>query len=94
MPIKIRLGPPKQPQSTETPQKTRRKLTPRRLPLQISLDQPGRVRVGHMLMLLSTSHATFYRKMAQGIYPKPDGHDGHDGRPYWRTETVRDLLSK
>ncbi len=92
MPITIHRGPPKQTLSTGTPQAIRRKHTSRRLPLQLSLDQPGRVRVGHMLELLSTSHATFYRKMKQGIYPKPDGHDGK--RPYWRTDTVRDLLSK
>lgn len=92
MPITIRRGPPKQTQSAGTPQTTHRKRTPRKLPLKISLDQPGRVRVGHMLELLSTSHATFYRKMKEGIYPGPDGYDGP--RPYWRTETVRELLSQ
>ena len=92
MPITIHRGPSKKTQSTGTPQTIRRKSTPRRLPLQISLDQPGRVRVGHLLELLSTSHATFYRRVAEGVYPKPDGYDGK--RPYWRTDTVRELLSQ
>jgi predicted DNA-binding transcriptional regulator AlpA len=74
------------------PATIRTKRPPRRLPLKISLDEPGRVRVGHLLELLSTSHATFYRRVAQGIYPKPDGYDGK--RPYWRTDTVKELLSR
>jgi hypothetical protein len=54
-----------------------------------SLDQPGRLRVAHMLILLAVAHATFYSGIKVGKYPKPDGNDG---RPFWKTNTVRTFL--
>jgi len=56
----------------------------------ISLDQPGRLRVGHLLSLCSISHTKLYDGLKTGRYPKPDGYDGK--MPYWRTETIRQLL--
>jgi hypothetical protein len=60
------------------------------LPLTISLHQPGRLRVGHLMNLLSISHATLYARLLTGAIPKPDGKDGK--RPFWKTSTVRSLL--
>jgi len=56
----------------------------------VSLDQPGRLRVGHLLTLLSISSPTLYARINAGLIPKPDGHDG---RPYWNTTTVRAYLA-
>jgi len=55
----------------------------------ISLDQPGRLRVAHMLALLAVSHASFYNGLKVGKYPKPDGNDG---RPFWKTLTAKVFL--
>jgi len=55
----------------------------------ISLDQPGRLRVTHMLALLAVSHASFYNGLKDGKYPKPDGNDG---RPFWKTQTAKAFL--
>lgn len=60
-------------------------------PLLISLDQPGRIRVGNWLALLNIGHSTFYAKRRLGEIPQPDGLDK---RPYWNTDTVRDFLSR
>ena len=59
-------------------------------PLEISLDQPGRVRIKHWLAFLGIRHPTFYTKRWQSLMPPPDGHDP---RPYWRTETVKAFLA-
>ena len=59
------------------------------LPL-FTLEMTARVRVKHMLALLSVAHSTFYAGIQTGRYPKPDGHDGKF--PYWKTSTVRDFL--
>ncbi|WP_343618684.1 hypothetical protein [Ralstonia sp.] len=56
----------------------------------ISLDQPGRLRVANVMALLGVSHATLYKGMKAGRYPLPDGHDGV--RPYWKTATIREFL--
>ena len=56
----------------------------------ISLDQPGRLRVAHLLSLLSVSHSTLYAGIKSGRYPKPDGIDGKI--PFWNTSTIRLLL--
>lgn len=56
----------------------------------ISLDQPGRLRVAHVLALLSISHSTLYAGMRMHRYPRPDGFDGK--LPFWNTETIRDFL--
>ena len=58
---------------------------------QISLDQPGRLRVAHLLCLLSVSHATFYKRLKSGVYPPPDGRDGK--MPFWLTATMRTYLA-
>lgn len=59
-------------------------------PPTISLDQPGRLRVAHLLSLLSVSHSTLYAGIKSGRYPKRDGTDGKI--PYWKTSTIRLLL--
>lgn len=56
----------------------------------IPLDQPGRLRVAHVLALLGIKHATLYEGMRRNRYPKPDGRDGRI--PYWNTETIRRFL--
>ena len=58
----------------------------------ISLDQPGRLRVAHVLSLLGISHSHFYAQKRLGRYPKPDGHDGT--LPYWNTATIKTFLAK
>ena len=58
--------------------------------LQISLNEPGRLRVAHLLGLVGVSHSTLYSGLKSGRYPAPDGHDGR--LPYWNTETVRQFL--
>lgn len=55
----------------------------------ISLGQPGILRVGHLLTLLSLNSTKFYKRLNAGLIPKPSGNDG---RPYWTTEVVRKLL--
>lgn len=64
----------------------------------ISLEQPGRLRVAHLQALLSISHTTIYQRIKTGLLPKPDGWDlpdrpeGKQGRPYWKTSTIRSFL--
>ncbi len=77
--------------------KTRKKLATRqrghvmpRMP-EISLDGPGWLRSANVLALFGISHSTLYERLRTGEFPKPDGRDG--GRNYWRTETIRKLLS-
>lgn len=57
---------------------------------EISLEEPGRLRVAHLLALLGISHSTLYAGLKSGRYPPFDGRDG--GIPYWRTSTVRTFL--
>lgn len=56
----------------------------------IDLEQPGRIRTGHLMTLFSISHSTLYNRIRSGKLPKPDGNDGN--RPYWNTETIRQAL--
>ena len=56
----------------------------------IRIDQPGRLRVGNLLALFGVCHATFYARLKQGLYPKPDGYDGR--LPFWKTATVKAFL--
>lgn len=56
----------------------------------ISLDEPGWLRVGHLLWLLTISHSTLYTGLKTGRYPPPDRKDGV--RPVWHTSTVRALV--
>jgi hypothetical protein len=60
------------------------------LPVPHELGDLKRLRVGHLMSLLSISHATLYARLLTGTIPKPDGKDGK--RPYWKTSTVRALL--
>jgi hypothetical protein len=61
----------------------------RPLPITLDLNAPGLLRVGHCLTLFAVSHSSFYRGLGTK-YPKPDGDDG---RPYWKTETIRNVLT-
>lgn len=58
----------------------------------IDLQQPGRLRAGHLMTLFSVSHSTLYNRIRSGLIPKPDGNDG--ARPFWKTETVRQVLQQ
>ncbi|QOL50231.1 hypothetical protein [Massilia litorea] len=58
----------------------------------IDLQQPGRLRAGHLMTLFSVGHSTLYNHIRAGLIPQPDGADG--ARPYWKTETVRLALQK
>lgn len=58
----------------------------------ISLDQPGRLRVAHVLSLLGVSHSHFYAQKRLGRYPKADGRDGTI--PYWNTATIKAFLTQ
>jgi len=56
----------------------------------ISLEQPGRLRVAHLMSLFSVSHSTLYAGIKSGRYPKADGKDGNF--QFWNTETIRQFL--
>ncbi len=57
---------------------------------EISLNEPGRLRVAHLQALLGgISHSAFYARLRDDRVPPPDGRDP---RPYWRTETVKQFL--
>ena len=57
----------------------------------IDFDKPGWLRVGHLMTAFSISHSTLYKHIKHGQIPSPDGHIGK--RPFWRTETIRAVLS-
>lgn len=57
---------------------------------EISLEEPGRLRVAHLLALFGICHSTLYAGLKSGRYPPCDGWDG--GIPFWRTSTVRTFL--
>jgi predicted DNA-binding transcriptional regulator AlpA len=60
------------------------------LPIQnLDLNQPGRLRVGHLMTLFSVSHSSIYKRLADGRIPPPDGRDP---RLYWLTSTIRDAV--
>ena len=79
-----------------TPRKKYLTHTKPRAPV-IRLDQPGRLRVAHMLAILGVSATTFYEGLkpepgqTATRYPKPDGYDGK--LPYWNTATINKFLS-
>lgn len=54
-------------------------------PLPMPLDQPGRLRLGHLMYLYGCTHTTIYNKIKRGTIPPPDDHDP---RPYWLTSTI------
>ena len=70
---------------------TRRNQRGHSKPLMVTIDlnQPGRLRVGHLMSLFATSHSKLYVLLRRGEIPPPDGNDG---RPYWNTSTVRPCL--
>ncbi|MDP9586028.1 UNVERIFIED_ORG: hypothetical protein J2791_005343 [Burkholderia contaminans] len=59
---------------------------------QISLHEPGFIRVAHFQALLGDlSHSAFYARLKLKRIPPPDGRDP---RPYWKTSTVREFLER
>jgi predicted DNA-binding transcriptional regulator AlpA len=56
----------------------------------IDLTQPGRLRIAHLLKLFAISRTTLHDRVASGVIPKPDGHDGR--MPYWLTSTIRPFM--
>lgn len=78
-----------QDKSSKSTQRNRRGHTKPRAPV-IGLDQPGRLRVAHLLALFSCSHATLYSRLRDGRYPKQDGYDGRF--PYWNCATIKSFL--
>jgi hypothetical protein len=60
------------------------------LPLPHELNDLRRLRVGHVMSLLSISHATLYARLQTGTIPPPDGRDGR--RPFWKVSTIKTLL--
>lgn len=66
-----------------------RAILPRPLPM--PLDQPGRLRIGHLMYLYGRSHQSIYTGLKKGLIPQPDGRDP---RPYWLTSTIRPQFEK
>jgi predicted DNA-binding transcriptional regulator AlpA len=58
----------------------------------IDLNQPGRVRVGHMMTFYGISHSSVYAHLKKGLLPPPDGFICR--RPYWLTSTIKADLEK
>ena len=58
----------------------------------VDLDQPGRLRVGHLMTLYGLSHSSIYAHLRRQTLPPPDGVIAN--RPYWRTETIKADLQK
>jgi hypothetical protein len=69
----------------------------------IAFDQPGILRVGHLMTAFSLSHSGLYQGMKVGQIPQPDGYYGGQAdpdlpnkktrrTPYWHTSTIRPLL--
>lgn len=56
------------------------------------LNQPGRVRVGHLMSLYGLSHSSIYAHLRKKLLPPPDGAIA--GRPYWWPETIKADLAK
>jgi hypothetical protein len=55
------------------------------------LNQPLRLRVGHLQTLYGLSHSAVYVHLKKGLIPPNDGAVGR--RRYWRTDTIRAALS-
>ena len=58
----------------------------------VSLDQPARLRVGHLMTLYGLSHSSIYAHLRKKLIPEPDGVIS--GRSYWRTDTIRKDLER
>ena len=50
---------------------------------------PSRVRMGHLVTLLSRSSSSLYVDIREGKLPPPDGNDG---RPFWKASTVEKVI--
>ena len=59
------------------------------LPVHFNIRDPGRCRIGHLLTLLQISHSKYYAELKAGKIPPPDGNDG---RPWWRNETISQIV--
>lgn len=55
----------------------------------IPLDQPGRLRIAHLLAIFAINKTTYYNRRNAGHLPLPDGNDG---RPFYNTSTIRPLV--
>jgi hypothetical protein len=76
-------------------QKRRTNGNTRPLTLMPPLDQPGRLRKGHLMVLLGIGSTTLRNRLQDGQVPPPDGHDGYVGRwlrPFWLTTTMKAYL--
>ena len=62
----------------------------------LSLNEQGQWRVAHIRYLLDISHSAFYARRNRSTKFKPGlrfpNPDGHDGRPYWNTATVKSYV--
>jgi hypothetical protein len=78
------------PQEPIPPKKRRSGHTEPKWP-DFSLDEPGRkVRTAHFQWFMGQmSHSAFLARRKRERVPEPDGHDP---RPFWWTETVKDFL--
>lgn len=58
----------------------------------VDLNQPGRLRIGHLRTYFGISHSSVYTYIRRGVISPPDGRVA--GRPYWKTETIKADLAK
>lgn len=58
----------------------------------VDLNQPARLRVGHLMTLYGLSHSSIYAHLRKKLIPEPDGKIC--GRSYWRSDTIRDDLER
>lgn len=56
------------------------------------LNQPLRLRIGHLQTLYGVSPSTVYVYLKKGLIPPADGVIA--GRQYWRTDTIKNDLEK
>ncbi|MEM5389288.1 hypothetical protein VSR68_37890 [Paraburkholderia phymatum] len=57
----------------------------------INLDQPGRLFIADLLVILRIARPTLYKGLAAGRYPAADGKDNK--RPYWLTGSIKAYLA-
>ncbi len=58
----------------------------------VDLNQPARLKVGHLMTLYGLSHSSVYTHLRKKLIPAPDGVIGR--RSYWRTDTIRNDLER
>lgn len=56
------------------------------------LNQPGRLRVGHLMTLYGMSHSALYANLKKHLLPPSDGRVGK--RQYWKPETIKAHLEQ